>query len=156
MNTTQLTPSQVEAINNEVLKLSKFKGLNGIVYPYLIECIDLSECDLKPAENMQELLQQVFNEFKSEKLAHHDNWLKYYGSLYNAFYDWLQGLPSCYNIDYESYKILQLAEQWGQIKPNLTPKQREKREDFILNNWFNFVTVKTFQLFNKYNVNATV
>lgn len=33
-----------------------------------------------------------------------------------------------------------------------TPLKTIDMEDAILENWFNFITVKTFQLFNKYGV----
>lgn len=154
--TTINTAAQVEAINNEVLKLSKFKGLNGIVYPYLIGCIDFEGYEIKQPKTMQELLQELFNTFVSEKLKYDNSWLKRYGSIYNAFADWLAGLPSCYGVDFEYYNIIKLAEQWGQISPNLTEKQRDKREDQLCENWFYFVTAKTFQLFNKYKVNTTI
>lgn len=138
------------------VQLSKFKGLNGLVYPYLIECIDFDGYEYLQAETPQQLLQQLFDTFVTEKLKHDYNWLKRYGNIYNAFADWLAGLPSCYGIDFEYYKIIQLAEQWQQINPNLTEKQRENREDYLCENWFHFVTAKTFQLFKKYNVNTTV
>jgi hypothetical protein len=65
-----------------------------------------------------------------------------------AFKEWLMGLPSSFNIDFENLKILQLAVKWGSIPENYTEKQADK----ILENWFNFITVKTFQLFKKYKI----
>jgi hypothetical protein len=69
-----------------------------------------------------------------------------------AFSEWIMGLPSSFNIDFENYKILELARKWGSIKPELTGKTLERREDLILSNWFNFITVKTFQLFKKHGI----
>jgi len=34
-----------------------------------------------------------------------------------------------------------------------TGKALERREEMILENWFNFITVKTFQLFKKFKIN---
>ena len=61
--------------------------------------------------------------------------------------NWIMGLPTCLNIDFENYKILELAKLWGSIPENAT----EKQEDKILANWWNFIAVKFFQLVRKYN-----
>lgn len=65
-----------------------------------------------------------------------------------AFADWIMGLPSSFNIDFENYKILELAKAWGSIPADATERQKDK----ILENWFNFITVKTFQLFRKHHI----
>jgi len=64
------------------------------------------------------------------------------------FIDWCRGLPSCFNIEFENYKILELAVNTGGLKPDYTEKEADK----ILNNYFNFIACKTFQLFNKYDI----
>lgn len=71
---------------------------------------------------------------------------------YRSFTEWLQGLPSCFNIDFENYKILKLAVLWGSIHEKHTERQADK----ILENWFNFIMVKTFQLFKKYKIERSV
>jgi hypothetical protein len=107
---------------------------NHPVYDYILESIYLDERELaKKPETNQEKLQAVVNIFKSE----YDYMIKKYG-MHNAFREWLAGLPSVLNIDFENYKILQLAEKWGSTPKNAS----EKQQDRILLNWFNFITMK--------------
>ena len=70
--------------------------------------------------------------------------------LYGAFTEWLQGVPSAIRIDIYNSEILELAEKWGSIPHNATSRQ----EDKIIDNWFNFITTKTFQLFRKYGISV--
>ena len=66
----------------------------------------------------------------------------------NAFKEWLQGLPSSFNIPFENYKIIEIAKKSGSLPKNATQNQ----EDRVLENYWNFMASKTFQLFNKYGV----
>lgn len=66
----------------------------------------------------------------------------------NAMKEWIMGLPSAFNIDFENYKILQIAVKWDSLPSDYTEKQAQK----ILDNWFNLIAVKTFQLFRKYKI----
>jgi hypothetical protein len=93
-------------------------------------------------------LQFIYNNFKSEY-----GWSIERVGEHKAFTEWIQGLPSSFNVDFENYKILELARKWGSISPDLKGKALERREDLILSGWFNFITVKTFQLFKKYKIN---
>lgn len=58
------------------------------------------------------------------------------------------GLPSCFNIEFMNFEILNLYKSWYNIDV-LTEKQEQK----ILDNYWNFITVKTFQLFKKFKIN---
>lgn len=66
---------------------------------------------------------------------------------YRAFSEWLTGIPSAIHIPVYYHEIISLAKQWQSIPENAT----EKQEDKICENWYNFITVKFFQLckFNK-------
>jgi hypothetical protein len=61
----------------------------------------------------------------------------------------LQGLPSCLNIVFSNYDIIQLAKSWESLPENAT----EKQEDKILSNYFNFMAAKFFQLCSQNKVN---
>jgi hypothetical protein len=126
----------------------KTNSKNHPVFQYLINCIpdpqDVKEnygLDKAP-ETLPERLRIVIDTFKSE-FSHE---IKRQGQ-YKAFTEWLTGLPSALDIDFENWKILQLAEKWESIPVNATEKQQDK----ILENWWNFITIKFFQLckFNK-------
>jgi hypothetical protein len=62
-----------------------------------------------------------------------------------VFASYLAGLPSCINIEFRNYYILEMAKQWGSLPENATERQEEK----ILSNWFAFIATNFFQLKNK-------
>ena len=115
------------------------------VYPYIFDCIDFSDYDINP-ETEKEQLQEVFNEFN--RVAVYPNNLKRFGNYQLMFADYLMGLPSNFNVDFENYKILKIAKKWGSIPEEAT----EKQEDKILSNWWNFIASNTFKLFRKYKI----
>lgn len=117
------------------------------VYAYILAAINE---DLKLNYNLdnepttdRERVQFVLDTFKSEY-----GWnIPRYG-LQGAFKEWLMGLPTVIGIDFENYKIIEIAKKWGSLPVNAT----EKQEDKIIENWFNFITVKFFQLCKKLKV----
>jgi hypothetical protein len=120
---------------------------NHPVWKYMLNAINdnLKEeygLDKEP-ETDQEKVQFVLDTFKSE---YGFNVSKY--GLQGAFKEWLMGLPSVFNIDFENYKIIEIAKKWGSIPENAT----EKQEDKIIENWFNFIACKFFQLCRKLKV----
>lgn len=92
--------------------LTPRKRLDTQVKKYIIEAIDSTNYDLK-----QPL---ISDEYKLRFL--HKTFYKEYGWAIDnlgpqyAFREWLQGLPSCFNIDFENYRIIELAYAWGSIK----------------------------------------
>jgi len=129
----------------------KTTELNFKVRPYIMDAIDSDGYDIT-CNTDKEKLQFLYNTFISEYW--HDYNKKYYkGNIQKCFESWLMGLPSCFNIDFENYKVIELAYKWGSIDEwNSTTRQIENRKDFLCQNWFNFITVKTFQLFKKYKI----
>jgi hypothetical protein len=97
---------------------------------YLLDCIDLSGYDdYKSAVTDNERLRAVYNIFLSE----YSHGIKLYGNEQKAFVNWLQGLPSCFNIDFENHRIIEIGIEWGYIPEN--PREREERK--FLNEWWN-------------------
>jgi hypothetical protein len=123
-------------------KLRQTKETKELFNEYILKCISTDGHSLKeePLTN-KERLQFLYNTFKAE-----------YGFLikergkYTAFKEWLQGLPSSFNIEFMNAEIIKLAESIYQCE--LTEKEQYK----VLSNWFNFISVKTFKLFEKYNI----
>ena len=123
-------------------------SFNHPVFGYIIDCFNESYCNedgIKEPENDREKLQLVFDTFKNEQ-GYNINRM----GLYRAFSEWLQGLPSVINIDFENCRILELAYNWGSIDKNMPEKKREKREDLILDQWFTWITGKFFRLAKHY------
>lgn len=121
------------------------KQFNDLVNAYILGAIDSSGYG-KELTTDTEKLQFVMDCYQSE-YAYPQN-LQRYKTHQNCFANWLQGLPSSFNIDYENYRIIEIAKQWGSIPQNADDRQ----EDKILNNWWNFIAAKTFQLMNKNNI----
>ena len=130
------------------------KELNKVVRKYIINCINWTEYDYPECRKIDDLL-IITTEGKLNFL--YDTFRAEYGwhieqvGEYKAFEEWIKGLPSVFNIAFSNYDILQLAKEWGSIPEDAT----EKQEDKILNNYWNFITVKTFQLFRKFKIGIT-
>lgn len=124
---------------------SKRMKLDRLSKDYIINAIDGDGYDLPSdsfitTEGKLRFLWETFN--------------KEYGHMIervgqqNAMKEWIMGLPSAFNIDFENYKIILIAQKWGSLPEVFTDKQAEK----ILENWFNLIACKTCQLFRKYKV----
>ena len=125
------------------------KQQNEMIYQYILDCIDTEGYVVifTFEDKNKELLTFLYNTFKKE-YWYRENQIYYKNNIYNCFAAWVQGLPSCFNIEFENYKIIELAKKFGSLPDNPTDKQIYK----ILENYWNFMTVKTFQLFKKYKI----
>ena len=123
----------------------KRSELDKVVFAYILDAID-GEGYGKTLNTDKEKLQFLADTFKGE-YCYPEN-LRYYGNHYNTFKKWLMGLPSAFNVDFENYRIIQLAKKWECIPQDADDKQ----EDKIIDNWFNWITNKTFQLMKRHKV----
>jgi len=69
----------------------------------------------------------------------------------HALQEWLQGLPSAVNLPFYSGDILDLARETGGLAVDATERQEQK----IIDNYWNYMSAKIFQLFNGYQVPKT-
>lgn len=116
---------------------------NSQINLYILNAIDSDGYGVK-TESAKEKLQFLADTFKNEY-----GWnIKRLG-LQRAMSEWISGAPSAFNIDFENYKILELAKEWGSIPKNAT----EKQEDKILDNFFNFISAKTLMLMRRNKIN---
>lgn len=115
------------------------------VNAYILNAIDADGYELPTQPTTDaEKLQFLADTFKSEYL-HHNNER---GHRLTLFAEWMCGLPSSFNVDFENYRILEIAKEWGSLPNNAT----EKQEDRILNKWWDFIAAKTFMLMRKNNI----
>lgn len=121
---------------------SKRMKLDRQCKEYILNAIDGEAYDVT-LNTPQEKLKFLFETFKKEYCY----MIERVGP-YEAMRQWIMGLPSAFNVDFENYKIILIAQKWGSLPEVFTNKQAEK----IIENWFNLVSVKTFQLFRKYKV----
>lgn len=124
----------------------KNSKLDKLAKQYIIDCIDSSGYDIE-LKTDEEKLRFVAKCFQAEYLC--KNTLLRDKTYQNCIAQWFMGLPSVINIDFENYKIIEIAKKWGSISENATDKQIDK----ILNNWFLFISAKFLQLLNKYHIN---
>lgn len=124
------------------MKAMRTTNKNHPVYEYILNSID-GEGYGVTLITPEDKLRFVIDTFRSEY-----NWaIKRYGE-YRAFTEWLQGLPSSFDIDYTNCDIIRLAQEWGSLPDEPTDSQVQR----ILDNWFNFIMVKFFQLCKRYKI----
>lgn len=126
----------------------KTTELNKVVYQYILDSIDGDVYD-QEFESAREKVLFVYSCFKSQHWFD-NNIKKFRGNEVNGFADWLQGLPSVINIDFQNHEIILLGVKWGSI-PQHCP---EWKKDRLIENWFNFIAVKFFQLKAKLEKNT--
>ena len=121
---------------------SKTQQLNSHVFPYILSCIDADGYDVQPETDAEKL------QFLSDTFHAEYGWMIDRVGPVAAFSEWLKGLPSSVNIEFTNWDILRLAREWGSLPENATERQEQK----ILDNYWNLIANKTFQLFRKYEV----
>jgi len=116
------------------------KQYKDIINGYIVSCISSEDVELTTD---LEKVNHCYNRFVDEKW----HWEKKQrgANLQKSFADWLQGLAIA--IDFENYRIIELAKEWGALPIDAT----EKQEDKLLENWFNFFAAKFLQLHAKLN-----
>lgn len=114
-------------------------------FKYILDSIDGDGYGVQLTTDKQKI-DFVFNTFMSEYKYSINNGLSIRKvGIQTIFADYLAGLPSCINIEFRNFYILEMAKQWGSIPENAT----EKQEDKILSNWFAYIATNFFQLKNK-------
>ena len=121
----------------------KTSTLNKLAFSYILNAVESDGYDVNAYEvhTNQGKIDFVYKCFVSEYwYTEHKRYYK--GNEMLAFESWLMGLPSCFNVDFQNYRIIEIAKEWG----SLPAEASEKQEDKIINNWFHFIAVKFFQL----------
>jgi len=138
--------SQLNAEGKKEKKLMSDRAKQNKFYEdYVIDSISSEGYDEQP-KTKKEKLQFLYDTFKDEYWNNNPS-VQRLGET-KAFEEWIKGLPSSYNIEFSNYDILKLAKRSGSLPENAT----EKQEDRVLENYWNFISVKTFQAFKKYDV----
>lgn len=88
-------------------------------------------------------LQFLIDTFKSEKQWHTNK-----VGFSVAFIEWMQGLPSAFNIVFTNYDIIQLAISWNSLNEDSTEDQELK----IIENYWKFIANRFFILCRKNSI----
>lgn len=109
---------------------------------YLLDSIDFDGFDFVAPTNNKEKILKFFEVFNTEAGYN-------VGRIgeFNALTEYLQGLPSCINIVFTNYDILELAKKYGSLSKNSTDKEDQK----ILDNYYSFMANNLIKLKNKYS-----
>lgn len=123
------------------------KEFMNIVTTYIIDAIswDGYDIDLSEATD-KEKLQFVADRFDNQYNYPQNKII--FPNIQDRLADWLKGLPSVINIDFENYRILELAREWGTLEEHAN----ERQEDKIIANWFNFISFKILQVMRKHDI----
>ena len=114
------------------------KTIKNKIKNYILECINSDDEILRTDH---------------EKLAYADNrFISEFGfrikqiGKFKAFSEWLGGLAL--DFDYMNYKILELAEEWGQIT------KTETQQNNICDVWWDFLTSQFFRIYKEVGNNT--
>lgn len=127
---------------NKLLKTNSKEYLTRL-NAYLIESIETDYFTTEPKTD-KDKINAVYKEYEAEFC--HDYNIKRYPNDVVRFSEWLMGLPSCINIEFQNYDILELAKKLHGVN-ELT----EKQEDVILNNYWLHIADKFLSLRSKLN-----
>lgn len=107
----------------------------GVQFEYLFDCIDTEQIGENATD--KEKINFVFKTFEDE-----------YGNPYNKriypneckrLAQYLRGLPSCVNVAFADYDIIQIGKSWRFCKTS-------KAEDKFVENWFDVCAFRLIQM----------
>lgn len=104
------------------------KQFKEIISSYLFDALNDIDNELRTKE---QVAAYSFARFKSEYNNAYNK--SQYPNLQSRLANYLMGLP--FDIEFENYKIIELAKKWGTLAPDATDKQ----EDKITENYWNFM-----------------
>ena len=125
------------------------KEFQNLMEGYILSRIGSEDKELTtPAEK----LEYAYKSFLSECWTEYEQ-QRHAGNKINGFADYLKGLPSSIEVDYMNYRILEIAKTFNTYKDTtgMSEKQIDKYESFIIENWWNVVSINFFRLLNKYS-----
>lgn len=111
----------------------------GVQFAYILDCI-YNENN----ENMsdKEAIKYFFDCFNEEYNYNYNKRL--YPNLQKRISEYIQGLPTCINIAFTDYDIINIGKTWGYCKT-------EKQTSNFVNNWFSVIAFRLIQLKEKLN-----
>ena len=81
---------------------------------YILNHINPTDYNVE-AETDKEKLDFLVSTYRAEYPAKYH--LKHSGSYQQMFIDYMQGLPTCFNVDFRYYEIVNVMESWGLPQP---------------------------------------
>lgn len=123
------------------LKIRTSFEQSEMIQQYMVGAIDSSEYDTpQPVETDEDKVQWLMNIFIKEYYNSRADWERREKTKVQLFADWLPGLPSSFNVDFENHRMLEMAAEWG-IDINTEDKEEE-----LIENWYSLITDEFFSL----------
>lgn len=106
---------------------------------YILDCIDYDGIPFAKLIHVRGYFEVEYN-YPENKV--------YYPNTQARLAQWFMGLPSAINIDFENYRIIELAKEWGSLSLDAT----ERQEQDVLDNWFNLMAFRLIRLSEKHGI----
>lgn len=107
----------------------------GVQFEYLFDCIYTEQIGESATD--KEKINFVFKTFEDEYGNPYNN--RIYPNECERLAQYLRGLPSCVNIAFTNYDIIQIGKSWGLCKTS-------KAEANFVENWFDVCAFRLIQM----------
>jgi len=119
--------------------MKNLRQANQNLRKYILECINPENYDVK-ANTEGEKIKFLIDTFKSEYINPKN--LKRYGCIEKVFTEWLNGLPSAFDIYFYNYNIVEKGKSLG----FLSESANERQETIFHNGWLTRLTIAVKKL----------
>ena len=120
-------------------------------YAYLDDCMQPDDMEGATIEERLQYLIDTFEHFSTD-------WKKKcFPAHIDRMADMLAGLPSACSVDYETYRIFEVGQEWGYISKDITTEDlneilgHKDASDFI-NGWYKFLAKRIDEMVDYYGL----
>lgn len=106
---------------------------------YILDCIDYDGTPYAKLIHVRGHFESEYN-YPANK--------QNYPNTQDRLAQWFMGVPSAISIDYENYRIIELAKEWGSLPIDATEKQEQR----VLDNWYNLMAFRLIKLSEKHGI----
>lgn len=119
--------------------------VNGNQFSYVLDSINVTDFEGNEIENVsdKDRVKYFFECFENEYNSPY--FKRIYPNMQQRISQYIQGLPSCINIAFENYKIVEIGKNWGYCKT-------ERKENEFIENWFKIIAFRLIQLKDYFNL----
>lgn len=117
---------------------------NGNQFAYVLDSITVTNFDGNGIDATdKEKVKYFFDTFEQDYNYSYNK--KLYPNLQDRIASYLQGLPSCINVAFENYAIIEIGKSWGYCTS-------ERKESEFINNWSSFIAFRLIKLKEYFNL----
>lgn len=131
--------SETGTPQRKTVPLTRQRKERNLVYHYILDAIDPTSYEVTAESDIEKM------EFLRDTFYKEYGWCAERIGKPKAFKEWIQGLPTAFNIAFMNCEIIQLNIQWGRLSESPT----EKEEDKALAQYWDFIQIRVFELYRK-------